>query len=111
MWAKNHLREKTMGKMRTALIAGAVVAGFYLPASLAQSPEDGHGRMEQHGMKDMMKENHMSHMDQDADGKISKDEFIQAHEDMFKKMDQDGDGKLDEEEMRRGMDMMRDRMR
>lgn len=93
-------------KMTTALIAGAVVAGFYLPASLAQSPENEHGRMGQHGMTGMMKENHMSRMDQDGDDRISKDEFMQAHEDMFKKMDQDGDGKLDEKEMSSGMGMM-----
>lgn len=41
----------------------------------------------------------MSSVDVDKDGKISKDEFIKHHEQMFEKMDANKDGFLDESEM------------
>jgi uncharacterized low-complexity protein len=37
-------------------------------------------------------------MDADGDGKVSKDEFMQGHEGMFKQIDQNGDGFIDEAE-------------
>ena len=40
----------------------------------------------------------MSSVDVDKDGKISKDEFIKHHEQMFEKMDANKDGFLDESE-------------
>ena len=37
-------------------------------------------------------------MDADGDGKVSKEEFMQGHEGMFKQIDQNGDGFIDEAE-------------
>jgi hypothetical protein len=38
-------------------------------------------------------------MDTDKDGKVSKEEFIKQHEDMFAAMDKNGDKVLDQSEM------------
>jgi len=46
-------------------------------------------------------------MDSDKDGKVSKDEFIKHHEDMFGMMDKNKDGVLDESEMGQMSEMMK----
>jgi uncharacterized low-complexity protein len=42
----------------------------------------------------------MEMMDADGDGKITRDEFVQAHEAMFGKKDKNGDGVIDADEMK-----------
>ncbi len=42
-------------------------------------------------------------MDKDGDGKVSKEEFMQAQEERFKQMDRNGDGFIEPEEMGPGM--------
>ncbi|WP_052808111.1 hypothetical protein [Methyloterricola oryzae] len=46
-------------------------------------------------------------MDSDKDGKVSKDEFIKHHEDMFGMMDKNKDGVLNESEMGQMSEMMK----
>jgi len=48
----------------------------------------------------------MSMIDQNKDGKISKDEFLKRYEDKFTALDANKDGFLDESEMHRMMDKM-----
>lgn len=48
----------------------------------------------------------MKMMDTDADDAVSKEEFTQAHEEMFAAMDEDGDGKLDGDELKMMMEGM-----
>lgn len=71
-------------RLITAVLIGAT-------ASIAAAQEMEHGSMGMmHGcMQGMQK------MDANEDGEISKDEFVQAHEQMFAAMDKDGDGALD----------------
>lgn len=45
-------------------------------------------------------------IDQNKDGKISKDEFLKRYEDKFAAMDTNKDGFLDESEMHHMMDKM-----
>ena len=60
-------------------------------------------------------ENMMDQADTNHDGKVSHDEFKAAHEkrmeEMFKKLDANGDGFIDKEEMRKGREMMREKMK
>ncbi|MBS0423021.1 MAG: EF-hand domain-containing protein [Proteobacteria bacterium] len=49
---------------------------------------------------------HMSAVDTNKDGKISKEEFMKHHEAMFDKKDVNKDGFIDREEMHRMMDHM-----
>lgn len=53
----------------------------------------------------------MMRMDGNADGKVSRDEFMQGHAAMFDKMDSNGDGMLDAEERRAHKAMMREKMK
>jgi len=43
-------------------------------------------------------------MDANKDGKVSKEEFMKAHEAMFRKMDANKDGSIDKTEMEKMMD-------
>jgi Ca2+-binding EF-hand superfamily protein len=49
----------------------------------------------------------MKSMDADGNGEISKEEFVQAHEEMFDSMDENGDGMLDREEQATMMQKMK----
>ena len=49
---------------------------------------------------------HMSAVDTNKDGKISKEEFMKHHEAMFDKKDVNKDGFIDQSEMHRMMDRM-----
>lgn len=72
-----------MGKLIMTIFVASVVIGGHLPTAAAQE-------MEKKSRGDMG----MDAMDRNEDGKISKEEFMQAHEDMFAHMDQDNDGML-----------------
>jgi Ca2+-binding EF-hand superfamily protein len=48
----------------------------------------------------------MKMMDANEDGAVSKEEFMQAHEEMFATMDKDGDGKLGAKEQKMMMEDM-----
>ena len=86
-----------MGKLIMTIFVASVVIGGHLPIAAAQETEKkGRGEMGMHGMG-------MDAMDRNEDGKISKEEFMQAHEDMFAQMDQDNDGLLNRRDMDMGM--------
>ena len=51
----------------------------------------------------------MERMDKDGDGKVTRDEFRQAHEAVFSRTDSNGDGVLDAEERNAHREMMRQR--
>lgn len=48
----------------------------------------------------------MKNMDADGNGEISKEEFVQAHEEMFASLDENGDDKLDQAEQKAMMEKM-----
>lgn len=105
-------------------MGGILISSLQVPTALAQMPESSDGTrdgramskmdegmkdkgMMDKGMKDKgMMDKGMSRMDADADGVISRDEFMQANEKMFNMMDKDADAELSEDEMKRGKDMM-----
>ena len=49
----------------------------------------------------------MQKIDTDGDGKISKSEFVNSHEERFSKMDANGDGYIEREEMKAAKEKMR----
>ena len=53
----------------------------------------------------------MGRMDADADGKVTKDEFMKGHEVMFEKIDQNADGVIDQTERETHMTKMREFMK
>jgi hypothetical protein len=73
----------------TTVAAAVVVAGTSMLTAQESKPQM--DRM--HKGMEMMKD-----MDADANGEISREEFVQAHEKMFDSMDENGDGALDQEE-------------
>jgi uncharacterized low-complexity protein len=52
----------------------------------------------------------MQRMDANNDGKVTKDEFMKGHEDMFSRIDKNADGVIDIEERNAHRQMMRSRM-
>lgn len=52
----------------------------------------------------------MQKIDTDGDGKVSKSEFISAHEEKFSKIDANSDGFLEREEMKAAKQEMRAKM-
>jgi hypothetical protein len=92
-------KEKLMSRLAIiAFTTSAVISGGYLPVAAAQESEATESKMERRGMGGMGKMG-MKNMDRDGDGAISRDEFVQTHEETFAKMDQDQDGVLNENEM------------
>ena len=53
----------------------------------------------------------MQKIDTDGDGKISKSEFVNSHEERFSKMDTNGDGYLEREEMKAAKQKMREKFK
>ena len=51
----------------------------------------------------------MQRMDSDGDGKVTRDEFMKGHEDMFELIDKNGDGVIDSSERDAHRQMMRNR--
>ena len=85
--------------MRTKLMLAAA-AMVMMTAPVAMAGEHGEGK---HGGKMMEK------MDTDGDGKVSKAEFVAAHEARFAKTDTDADGFLTAEEMKAAWEHMREK--
>ena len=79
-----------MNKLLTTFTAGALAT---MTISIYAE-----GRIETEMGKKGMGGMHMQMMDADGDGKIAKDEFMQAHEKMFSAMDKDKDGTLGADE-------------
>lgn len=87
--------------MRTKLMLAAVTA-VMMAAPVAMAGEHGEAK---HGGKMLEK------IDTDADGKVSKAEFMTAHEARFTKADADADGFLTAEEMKAAWENMREKRR
>ncbi|MCB9990780.1 MAG: hypothetical protein H6867_05305 [Rhodospirillales bacterium] len=81
---------KNSGKTKWFL-AAAVAALMIAPMAHAEGPGKGDG-----GHKGKMLEK----MDSDGDGKVSRAEFIEAHEQRFTEIDADGDGFASAEELK-----------
>lgn len=88
-----------MNKRIMTLAATALVFGFAAGASAQDAPPSPppggpqhHGGPDGHGMK------RFERLDEDKDGKVSKDEFMKAQDAHFAKMDADGDGFFTREE-------------
>jgi uncharacterized low-complexity protein len=86
------------------------IAGGYMVASSHMEGKCGEGKcggkMMKEGADKAMKEGKcgegkcgMKMMDADGDGKVTKDEFMSAHEAMFSKKDKNADGSIDAKEM------------
>lgn len=91
-----------------SISAGAVLLFSLQGAAWAEpSPPSPGADGERHGMLEEADTNH--------DGKVSYEEFKAFHEkrmqEHFKKLDANGDAFVDKEEMRKGRDMMREKMR
>ncbi len=87
----------------TALAADATQGGHQHQSGQASGHSHGDAKSgDQHGHQC----EHMSAVDTNKDGKISKEEFMKHHEAMFDKKDANKDGFIDREEMHRMMDHM-----
>lgn len=87
----------------TALAADATQSGHQHQSGQASGHSHGGAKSsDQHGHQC----EHMSAVDTNKDGKISKEEFMKHHEAMFDKKDVNKDGFIDREEMHRMMDHM-----
>ena len=78
----------------------AMLATAAAATVMAQESEPGMEKMHK-GMQMLSK------MDADGNGEISREEFVQAHEQMFDAMDDNGDGTLDQEEQSAMMERMK----
>lgn len=89
-----------------------VSATTALASSTAKSDEHRHHSTQHTDKKSTDRHDHhqcdhsMSSVDSDKDGKISREEFIKHHEQMFDKKDTNKDGFLDESELHHMMDHM-----
>lgn len=90
--------------MKTWLF-GAAIAALMVSPALADHHEK--GKRFAGKMHDKM----MEKVDADGDGKVSKEEFIDAHTAKFEKMDADGDGFLTDEEMKAAWQAKHEKMR
>jgi hypothetical protein len=84
----------------TALLTASL--GLAATATLAGHHEGGEG----HKGKKMMER-----VDTNADGVVSKAEFMAKHEEMFIKMDADANGELTKDEMKNGRKAMKEKMK
>jgi len=91
------------GNAITAMAADATQDGHQHQSGQASGHSHGDAKSgDQHGHQC----EHMSAVDTNKDGKISKEEFMKHHEAMFDKKDVNKDGFIDREEMHRMMDHM-----
>jgi len=94
--------------------AMAELSGGYMVAEMAEGKCGGQKKMDKEGQcgaqQKAVKEGRcgMQSLDADGDGKITKDEFMQGHADVFSKMDTNGDGVIDASEQGTGMKMMKE---
>jgi hypothetical protein len=87
----------------SALAADATQGGHQHQSGQASGHSHGDAKSgDQHGHQC----EHMSAVDTNKDGKISKEEFMKHHEAMFDKKDVNKDGFIDREEMHRMMEHM-----
>lgn len=91
-------------------IGTALLFAFGATSASAADPAKESGHQHQSGQSGdhhgHQCEHKMSDPDLDKDGKISRDEFMKHHEQMFDKKDANKDGFLDEKEMHRMMKHM-----
>ena len=104
------------------VLAAIALLTFCVPAAFAAKADshqhqigqhDGHGNSTSghgHDQHDGHQCEHMVAVDANKDGKISKDEFMKHHEQMFDKKDINKDGFIDKEEMHRMMGKMHQHM-
>ena len=104
------------------VLAAIALLTFCVPAAFAAKADnhqhqsgkhDGHGNStsgHSHDQHDGHQCEHMVAVDANKDGKISKDEFMKHHEQMFDKKDINKDGFIDKEEMHRMMEKMHQHM-
>ncbi|MDE2388892.1 MAG: EF-hand domain-containing protein [Betaproteobacteria bacterium] len=95
------------------LLSGNAITAMAADAtqSSGHQHQSGHASGHSHGDAKSGDQNghqceHMSVVDTNKDGKISKEEFMKHHEAMFDKKDVNKDGFIDREEMHRMMDHM-----
>lgn len=91
------------GNAITAMAADAAQGGHQHQSG--QASGHSHGDAKSSGQHHHQCE-HMSAVDMNKDGKISKEEFMKHHEAMFDKKDVNKDGFIDREEMHRMMEHM-----
>jgi len=89
--------------MKKLFLAAIAVSALSIASGAVMA--DNHG---DHGHK---KGKMMEKIDTNADGMISKTEFMAKHEEKFAKMDVNGDGNLSKEEMKSAHGEMKDKMK
>lgn len=104
--------KSTTKPIRLLKLSGIILAisATYVSAQPSTPMGTGSGQVTGMGPGRMMAK-HMKMMDQDGDGKISLQEFMDFHDQRFQQMDVNGDGALDSEELSMGMRAMRRNMR
>lgn len=81
-------------KVQLMVALGVLVAGAAAPAA-AEYASFGFTTDYVRGIKSMKM---MGHVDSDRDHKVSRDEFMKFHEELFIRLDKNGDGVISEEE-------------
>lgn len=104
---------KSKSLVFSAICCGFLVASATVFAATADKEGAAKSSDHHHGHAKLSGSSHhdqcsqrMSMVDLNKDGKVSKDEFMKHHEDMFAVMDTNKDGFLDESEMHHMMDQM-----
>ena len=93
----------------TSVPVALLIAGLSIAASAEERGPMGNMNMDQMKMMRGCMQG-MGRMDVNKDGNVSKEEFLQAHENMFAAMDQNDDGTLTDDELQKMMEMKHDDM-
>lgn len=89
--------------IRNLFLAGLLVAAFAAPAMAEDAPAMGGPGHRGHEK--------MLNADTDGDGFLSKAEFMAVHEKRFAEMDNDSDGKISKDEMKAHRETMREKFK